>query len=200
MADFRRMIPYIQQWEGGLSDKLSDTASLAPGNQTAPVNPATGRIYHTNKGIQWQSFLAGAKQGGYAATKDNFLAMPQWIWDMVYKHLYWNAVQGDAIKSQDVADILADYAWGSGPGSATKAVQQVLNQQFAAGLVVDGGFGPKTLAAVNAAGERLAKPLEAARRAFILQVGQRPEQQANLQGWLNRLDYFASWLSKQKKS
>ena len=85
--------------------------------------------------------------------------MPDRIWLGIYKIGYWNPMQGDKIPSQAIAELLADFAWGSGTGGATIQLQKYLNSK-GFGLLVDGGFGQKTLNAllthIKRAGEKQA--------------------------------------------
>lgn len=198
MADYRSSIDYILRWEGGISTATTDSAVSAPGNQDGPRN-AQGKLIHTNKGIQWQSYKALAPRVSLPVTHSAFLGL--WSgtrenpgsWDLIFKVGYWDAVGGDNIAYQPVADLLADYAWGSGPGTAIRAVQGVLNERFGAGLVVDGAIGPKTLAAINKAnGPQLFEALFAEREAFLRSIAARDPQfgAPNLQGWLNRIYDF----------
>lgn len=140
MANINKVnIAYIKKWEGGLSRRLDDPWSKYP------VPDGSG--YHTNKGVTWNTFQSFAKQVGYVATPALFYAMPDNIWLGIYKIGFWNPMHGDRIPSQAIAELLADFAWGSGPGGATRQLQRYLNAN-GYGLVVDAGFGPKTLAAL----------------------------------------------------
>ena len=61
----------------------------------------------------------------------------------MYKVKYWDKVKGDDLPT-GVDYIVFDAAVNSGPGRAAKWLQACV------GVEVDGGIGPKTLAAVNA--------------------------------------------------
>ena len=59
----------------------------------------------------------------------------------LYRKKYWNAVRGDELENGlDLA--MFDYAVNSGVGRAVKTLQTCV------GVPADGGFGPKTMAAV----------------------------------------------------
>jgi lysozyme family protein len=62
----------------------------------------------------------------------------------LYKKKYWDAVRGDEIENGGVAYLLFDFAVNAGPGRAIKVMQT------AVGVTPDGGFGPMTMAAVQA--------------------------------------------------
>ena len=111
--------------------------------------------------------------------------MPESIWEKVFKWGYWDVIRGDEIKSQAVADILVDWAWGAGPGTAVKKVRDFLSMPAA--YVMD----VKTLQAINAAtstkqteGEFVTR-LAAYKKNWYLSL---PNQQANYAGWAARLD------------
>lgn len=61
----------------------------------------------------------------------------------MYKAKYWDRVKGDDLPT-GVDYVVFDAAVNSGPGRAVKWLQACV------GVEVDGGIGPKTLAAVNA--------------------------------------------------
>jgi lysozyme family protein len=60
----------------------------------------------------------------------------------LYKRKYWDAIRGDELVS-GVDYCVFDVAVNSGPGRAIKFLQSCV------GVTVDGGFGPRTLDAVN---------------------------------------------------
>ena len=63
----------------------------------------------------------------------------------IYRKEYWNPCQGDAIKSQLLAELIFDSAVNMGVNQAIKLVQ------IASGLEPDGVLGPNTLQAINEA-------------------------------------------------
>lgn len=89
-------------------------------------------------------------------------------------------------------EFLFDFGVNSGPGAAVAALQAVI------GVEPDGGFGPKTLAALNAVTNDLALffAVKAERYEFLLRdVGRRPTDAKYAEGWSNRLDQFAAKVS-----
>ncbi|MGQ0829875.1 MAG: glycosyl hydrolase 108 family protein [Bacteroidota bacterium] len=122
MAKVDSAIPYIKKSEGGLSRAVTDTASKNPAPW--PYNGKTG--WHTNKGITYTTFVGLAPKLGYAITADNFFVMPDGIWFKIYKHGYWDPMQGDKINSQAMANAMADYAWAFGVGGAEKRIKRWL--------------------------------------------------------------------------
>lgn len=211
MADYRDILDHTEHWEGGTSVATTDSASSHPDNQDGPRD-SRGRLIHTNKGIQWRVYKALAPRVGLPVTHEGFLALRKGSptgtgsWEKIYKVGYWDAVQGDQIHSQSIANLLAEWAWGSGSGSPARALQQTLNRLFpAAQLVVDGAIGPRTVAALNyytgtkTSEKQVFDALFASWEAFLRGIAQRdPATGApNLQGWLNRIYAF---YEREKKS
>lgn len=183
MADYRSIIPFILKSEGGLTRNPADTASAHPAPW--PYKGQTG--WHTNKGITYATFSSLAPKLGYQNTADNFFVMPESIWGKIYKAGYWDKIRGDELKSQAVANLLADWQWGSG-SNAIKNLQQVLNRSFGYKLAVDGGMGAQTLAATNKVDEKkLFDLLHKEKLDFYNQiVANNPSQQTFIKGWTNR--------------
>jgi lysozyme family protein len=172
MADYAELIPWIKSWEGGLSSAVTDYASAYP------VPDGSGN--HTNKGITWQTW--SSYFGSSPSSIARFYAMSDADWAYIYKTGYWDRIQGDLINSQKIANTLADWAWGSGPGAAIMGLQAVLGN-----VAVDGRMDKdgETLRAVNKANaDNLYSKLVDYRRKYIEAIN----QPANTQGWLNRLD------------
>ena len=74
-----KTIPYILKMEGGLSNHANDSASSFPS--------PTPQKYHTNKGITYKTFIDSANLG-YEPTLNNFLTMPNKIWQDIYVKKY----------------------------------------------------------------------------------------------------------------
>ena len=60
-----------------------------------------------------------------------------------YRQNFWEAVRGDSIMRQDIAESLFSFAVNAGQGTAIKLAQIVV------GVTPDGAIGPKTLMAIN---------------------------------------------------
>lgn len=183
MADHKNYIAEIMYREGGLSKDPNDTASRSP------VPDGSG--YHTNKGITWATFVSLSPKLGYNATPQLFYLMPNEIWLKIYKVGYWDAVKGDEINSQAIANMIVQMAWGSGATIATRLTQEVLNTSFGEKLVVDGKFGNLTLAAVN----RHSKTKTQEKRLFTALWNRRMRFLQSLpsfasfgNGWTNRMN------------
>ena len=97
----------------------------------------------------------------------------------LYKKKYWDAVRGDEIENGGVAYLLFDFAVNAGPGRAIKVMQS------AVGVTPDGGFGPMTMAAVQAIDPvELIEKFSQAKEDFYRSLG---TFATFGKGWLNRV-------------
>jgi len=179
MADYKNIIPFLRQAEGGLSRKKTDTASKYP--CPTPYKGLTG--WHTNKGVTYQTWV-----GFFGKAKDDrFFAMSDADWEYMYKKGYWDKVRGDEIQSQALANIALSWVWGTGVYGGTKLLQKAMQQPA---VYCTGYFGPITLKKINSLDEhewfdRLCDE----RAAYFRRIG-KGSQADNLTGWLNRLAKF----------
>jgi lysozyme family protein len=112
MANFQNIKGLTLQKEGGLSRATTDNASKNPSPCT--YNGQTG--WHTNKGVIWTTFNSLSSKLGYQANCDNFLSMPDAIWDKIAKNQFWDNLNLDSLKSDGVAFQLFSWHWGAGTG------------------------------------------------------------------------------------
>lgn len=127
MADHRNQIDFIKKWEGGLSN---DPRDVGPASYPAPCVYQGQTGWHTNKGIIYETFESNARKLGYAATCENFIAMPDYIWAKIYKVSFWDKLLLDSYRSQAIADVIVSLAWGSGLGGAYKQLAKFLNANY----------------------------------------------------------------------
>ena len=163
MADFERYAPILKRLEGGFVNNPADKG----GATNMGVTLATYRaIFGKNKTIYDLKNITDAE------------------WSQIMK-VYWNAVKGDQINNQSIANLVADWNVNSGT-TGRKAIQKAL------GLYADGIFGQKTLAALNAEPQKCVFcKIKAAREQFYTSIVQKtPSQAVFLKGWLNRLNQF----------
>lgn len=208
MADYKNIIPFIKRAEGGLSSATTDTASRNP----SPCgNGKNGKPYHTNKGIQWITFKGLASKGGYSATCSNFLNMPDSVWNKVYKTGFWDAIKGDQIKNQAIANTFVEMTWGSGLGCSNfpkckSGTIPFLNQFFKRYYNVNLSSVNEFVDYVNKLDEQgKSSELFEKLNQFRANKYKALNQPKNLQGWLNRLSGFYILnkpyaLSKQEKN
>lgn len=100
----------------------------------------------------------------------------------IYYQAYFRGIMGDEITLDTVAASIFQFAVIHGVGSATRMLQRVLS------VDPDGNFGPRTLAATNAAAAALLPAYQAAQlryyRQHVLNV---PRDYRFLGGWVARL-------------
>ncbi|KMM74174.1 N-acetylmuramidase [Xanthomonas sp. NCPPB 1128] len=175
MADFNAFFPTLLKHEGGF---VND-----------PVDPGGA----TNKGITLATFRIYAKSLlQLEPTLDNLRALTDAQAVVIYKTCYWNAVHGDEIALQPLANILFDFQVNAG-NNAIKLLQRVLNAQTATlKLPEEGKLGPATLAALKAADQRdlYARYKQGRRDYYQRLVAARPPLAKFLKGWLARTDSF----------
>lgn len=146
MANYKLIIPHVKKNEGGLTSNPKDTN---PAKNPSPIkDPKTGLFYHTNKGIIWGTWVAWSKKKGIAVDAQRWYKMSDADWESVMKTLFWDAIDGDKINSQAVAEILFEAVWGGSAKSLIVYLQTYLRQ---AGLnvKVDGLMGKNTYDALN---------------------------------------------------
>lgn len=115
-----------------------------------------------------------------------------------YKQHYWDKFQGDAMPNADIANELFDTAVNMGVSRAVEFLQRALNtlnrdSTLYADMVVDGVFGPKTLAALRAYLKKdkpdyLLKILNVLQGMhYIDTMARSPIQEKYARGWFERV-------------
>lgn len=102
-ADYKRIVPFILQSEGGWARMPND-----PGGET-------------NKGVTWATW-----KRYYGDTHARFLAMSPDDWGVIWKDGFWDKIYGDSIKDQNLAESMAEWAWMSGSQTPIKHLQKVM--------------------------------------------------------------------------
>lgn len=170
MADFNAFFPQLLKFEGGYVDDPAD-----PGGAT-------------NKGITLATFQAHAQTLlGIAPTLDNLKALSNGQAAILYKTLYWDPLQCDAIGLQCLAEDLFDFQVNAG-FHAVLLLQTLLGPP----VVADGRFGPDTAAALQAADQTALYPRYRQGRIDYYRnlAAAHPVLQRFLAGWLARAQWF----------
>jgi len=173
MADFDAFLPTLLKFEGGFVNDPAD-----PGGAT-------------NKGITLKTFKAFAKPLlGVEPTLANLKKLTNQQAGVIYKHEYWDKVQGDAITLQDLANILCDFYVNAGV-NASKLFQQVLNK-MGADLPITGKIGTQTMTALAAQDQTVVYRNYRQGRVDYYQnlVKKNPKLKKFLKGWMNRVNAF----------
>ena len=105
------------------------------------------------------------------------------------KQKYWDAIKGDQIQNQDIAQMVFEQVWGGYGGIAR--IQEVINGiSNQPPIDVDGVVGRDTLTMLNTLPQdQLYQAIWDDRKNWIETVGAKFEPSA-VTGWLNRLDTF----------
>lgn len=165
MADYKKLIPTILEFEGGYVNHPLDKGGC------------------TNSGVTISAYRYAF---GKSKTCDDLKRMKQEEWEYIFKTNYWDRCKGDEINNQAIANLIVDWTWGSG-AYGIKYAQQVL------GVGADGIVGKKTLAAINTHKNQklLFEKLWARRKKHFEDIVKRnPSQKVFLKGWLRRLNAF----------
>jgi lysozyme family protein len=142
----------------------------------------------TNKGVTMATFQRCSHELlGIDPTSDNLKALTDAQAGIIYKALYWNKMQGDAITLQDLANIVCDFFVNAGTHS-TKLLQTVMIGMRAS-ISADGVIGPGTIQALSGlAQDEVYRRFKQGRIAYYQNLGQKfPEF---LNGWLKRVNSF----------
>ncbi len=166
MANYKILVPFILESEGGY------------------VNNPHDRGGETNKGVTMQTWRAYCAKKGKPAGTATLKAMRQSEWEEIFTSLYWNKLKADRIADQSIANLLADFAWGSGVTRAAKTLQTHL------GVTADGIVGDITLKALNSRSPLpLFGALKQARLRFVESIVRNdPTQKIFLKGWTKRIN------------
>lgn len=163
MASWFNYIPTLLRWEGGFSDR--------PADKGGP----------TYKGVTLTTFR---RWYGADRTVEDLKAMTDCQWCRIMRS-YWDTVKGDQIRSQSIAELLADWHINAGV-AAIKRTQKMF------GIKQDGIVGPVTLGYLNTSNaEAIFYRLRDAREAYYVELASsNPSQKQFLRGWLNRTASF----------
>jgi lysozyme family protein len=180
MADFNLFIPILQKVEGGYQNLSEDK-----GNYNS-----LGQRVGTNYGISAR-FYEGII--GRPPTVADMKAITKTGARLLYKKHFWDEVQGDSLKSQSVANIVADHAVNAGEDPIGKMVQTILRNDFGKNVTIDGDIGPQTAAAMNSVNSlQLFNKIKIARQNHYYSIGGK-----FLNTWLTRLKSFTYTEKKQ---
>jgi lysozyme family protein len=170
MASFELFLPMLLKFEGGYVDDPDD-----PGGET-------------NKGITMNTFSHCSHQLlGIDPSSENLKALTDAQAGIIYKALYWNKIQGDAITLQDLANIVCDFYVNAGT-HASKLLQRVMND-MGAHLSEDGAIGPGSLQALNGLDQQeVYRRYKQGRIGYYQSLGKKYPK--FLKGWLKRVHSF----------
>jgi lysozyme family protein len=174
-ADYRKYVPFILRWEGGVSDHAADRGGL------------------TYKGITRATYNALCK---IVLKKDpdreHFLNLTDEEVGLFVKHYWDKSTNNNQIASQKIAEAITSWFWGSGRLGLIW-YQRMLNKEYNCKLVVNGIIDDASVAAINSIepDSLFRMSIKYRRDRFYTIVNNNPSQRIFLKGWLNRLRDFA---------
>lgn len=176
MPDYKKYVPFILIWEGGLVNDVDDNGGLTnKGITYNTYSSLCSRVYHCEPTrVHFESL-----------TNDEVGLIVKWYWD--------GATRQNSINSQMIAETITGWYWGSGM-LGLKWFQQMLRDEFKKDLVCDGVIGDISIKAINIIDEtELFKAALMTRKQRFITIAENDKTQKKfLQGWINRLDSFAS--------
>lgn len=136
MANYELFKRSIQEAEGGYQNLKNDKGNY---------NSLKQRV-GTNFGVSAKFY---EKVIGRPPTIADMKRITQAEAHRLFKTHFWDKVQADAIRSQAVAEMVADHSINANPRVTARIVQRTLNRYFGKTLRVDGVIGAKTIQAIN---------------------------------------------------
>lgn len=133
MAKTKDIFTWTLKKEGGLSRAKTDSARAYPAPYEYTYNGVTASDWHTNKGVTWETFEDLADTLGYDDDPENFFEMPYEIWSAIAKRGYWDKFNLDTLKSQSIANLIFQSAYGSGNAGALKMWNKYFGTSFTKG-------------------------------------------------------------------
>ena len=175
-ADINLLAPKILKWEGGYANDPVDRGGAT--NMGVTIGTATGYYKKGAKNFD--------KNGDGRITADDIKALTKEDFTYVLRK-FWDHCRADEINNQSIAEIIVDWAWGSGPGTAMKKMSRVL------GLNSSTKMTDEMLAKINGwqPQEDLFNKIWHAREShFNGIVSNNPSQRKFIKGWMRRLKSY----------
>lgn len=163
MADYKKLVPFLLEHEGGVVNDPDDAGGF------------------TNKGVTLRTFR---NVFGQDKTEKDLVNITDEQWGKIFKEYYWDKMKGDKIESQSVANMAVDWAYNAGVGTVSKKIQNIV------GTKPDGIIGGGTLKLINDYDSKeLFDAIKAARIMFYKKlVEKKPSNSKFLKGWLRRVE------------
>jgi lysozyme family protein len=153
MANFLKFLPALLKREGGYVDHPLDSGGETYAGVARTYNPrwAGWPVVDTAKvALGIKRPVATTKYAAINKALAVNVEMPTLL-SAFYKPNYWDVMLLDQVKSQVLAEQLADHGTNAGPSRPAAMIQFAVNQVRGDHvLTVDGVIGPKSIAAINA--------------------------------------------------
>lgn len=165
----------LSNWDQAFKQMLASEGGFTDDERDNGNKLLDGRKGSTMLGVtqfNWEQHV------GHQVTHDDMRKLTPADVEPLYKKKYWDVVRADELPS-GIDYLVFDMGVNAGPGRSIKLLQ------FAVGVTPDGGFGPMTLAAVQAADPvKLIQDFSDAKEDFYRSLTQFP---VFGKGWLNRV-------------
>ena len=148
MANYKNILSHVQTNEGGYSADPRDNQAKNPSDVKGLDKRYPTLPVHTYRGVAYASWKEYARRKGFSPTGKSFVNMTLAQWEDFLKTLYWDAIFGDNITSQGVAEILFESIWGGGSKNLVIDLQTYLRKK-GFNISVDGAMGKQTYTALN---------------------------------------------------
>jgi len=148
VANYKNILSHVKTNEGGYSADPRDNQSKNPSDVKGLDKRYPNLPVHTYRGVAYASWKEYARRKGFVPTGKSFVNMTLAQWEDFLKTLYWDAIYGDFIKSQGIAEILFEAIWGGGSKNLVVDLQTFLRKK-GFNIAVDGAMGKNTYTALN---------------------------------------------------
>jgi len=148
VANYKNILSHVKTNEGGYSADPRDNQSKNPSDVKGLDKRYPNLPVHTYRGVAYASWKEYARRKGFVPTGKSFVNMTLAQWEDFLKTLYWDAIYGDFIKSQGIAEILFEAIWGGGSKNLVVDLQTFLRKK-GFNIAVDGAMGKQTYTAIN---------------------------------------------------
>lgn len=148
MANYKNILAHVKTNEGGYSADPRDNQSKNPSDVKGLDKRYPNLPVHTYRGVAYATWKAYAAKKKFTPTGKSFVNMTLAQWEDLLKTLFWDAIYGDQINSQGVAEILFEAIWGGGSKSLVVDLQTYLRKK-GYNIAVDGAMGKQTYTALN---------------------------------------------------
>jgi len=163
MANLEVLMPWILSWEGG---NVNDPDDMG------------GR---TNKGVTWSTYCAWCNAHGYKATVAGLQSLSDDECFAICKERFWSVYWCDRFESQNLANLVTDWQWGSGEWA-------VYNIQKTIGTAPDKIWGPKSFETLMTWDPKiLFGALWIEHKDFYFRCSKLGSNKKYIGGWLRRL-------------
>jgi lysozyme family protein len=172
MTDYKMALQKTLNYEGGYVFDKDDPGGETYKGVSRNANPTWDG---------WTTIDLLRKQNGFPANLDKNSALQDLITSF-YKTRYWDAIRGDQLADQHVAESIFDFAVNAGVATSSILAQLVV------GAEQDGVIGPDTLKRINDSdpGHFIASFTVAKIARYVSIIKKRPLSQKYLYGWVRR--------------